>query len=440
MIHISPVLMPARVPTDDRKICLVGFVILLVALGGFGVWAATAELDSAVVAPGVVTVKSYRKTIQHLQGGIVKEILVQDGDFVHAGDILLRLDDTQACASLEIVRSQYLAARALEARLRAESDQRAGITFPKELLLQRDDPRVKSTLDGQDRVFAARRDARESQVFVLNQRVKQLRAQIEGLNVLQQTEQQRIVSMQEEANDFRKLLKRGHTDKNRLRELERAIAELQGQQAKHLSEIAMTQVKIGETQLQTVQLGQQFHSDVVTELREVQTEIFDLEERMRALEDTLLRTEIRAPRSGTVVGLAVHTVEGVIKPGTPILDIVPEGETLVVEAHIQPTDIDNVHAGLVADARFTAFQARITPVVEARVIRVSADRLLSPNDQAPYFLARIEVTAKGMERLQNLKLLPGMPAEVLIKTGERTLLEYLLRPLLDAFTRSFKEV
>lgn len=427
------------VPTDDRKARMIGLGIVLIAFGGFSVWAATAKLDSAVVAPGVVTVESYRKTVQHLEGGIVKDILVRDGDSVHADDILLRLDETQARASLEITRSKYLAARALEARLSAERDLQQGITFPEQLLRLRDDPRVQQTLDGQDRVFRARHEALQSEISVLAQRIKQLQVQISGLDTLQQTEQQRIVSLKEEVDDFRKLLKKGYVDKGHLRELERSVAALKGERAKHLAEIARAQVQIGETQLQILQLRKQFLSEVVAELRGTQTEIFDLEERMRALQDTLLRTEIRAPTSGTVVGLGVHTLGGVISPGIPILEIVPQGEPLVVEAQVQPTDIDNVHAGLSADTRFTAFQARITPVVEGRVVTVSADRLLHPADQTPYYLARVQVTPQGMERLQNLKLLPGMPAEVFIKTGERTLLEYLLRPLLDAFARSFKE-
>nr|MBS0021273.1 HlyD family type I secretion periplasmic adaptor subunit [Gammaproteobacteria bacterium] len=389
------------VPTDDRHTRLMGLSIVFVAFAGFGVWGATARLDSAVVAPGVVMVESYRKTVQHLEGGIVKDILVRDGDSVHAGDILLRLDETQARASLEIARSKYLATRALEARLSAERDLRQSIAFPEELLrLQGGDPRVQEILDGQGSVFRARHDALQSEISVLGQRVKQLQVQMSGLDTLQQTEQQRILSLKEEVNDIRKLFKKGYVDKGRVRALERTIAELQGERAKHLADIAQAQVQIGETQLHILQLRKRFLSDVVTELRDTQTEIFDLEERMRALEDTLLRTEIRAPTNGTVVGLGVHTVGGVISPSIPILEIVPQGEPLVVEARVQPTDIDNVHAGLPADARFSAFQARITPVVEGRVVTVSADRLLDPSDQMPYYLARVQVTPQGMERLQ----------------------------------------
>ena len=304
------------VPTDDRRARRTGLAILLVTFAGFGGWAAVGKLDSAAVAPGLVTVESYRKTIQHLEGGIVEDILVRDGDS------------------------------------------------------------------------------------------------------LQQS---------------------GYTDKLRLLELERNIAQLEGERAGHLAEIAKTRMQIGETKLQILQLRKQLQTEVVADLRDTQTKLFDLIERMRALQDTVERTEIRAPTGGTVVGLGVHTVGGVVGPGTPLLEIVPKGEQLVVEAKVQPTDIDKVHPGLAADIRFTAFKLRITPVVEGQVLTVSADRLIDPDTKYPYYLARIQVTAQELERLQGLELLPGMPAEVMIKTGERTVLNYLLRPLLDAFARAFRE-
>ena len=427
------------VPTDDRPARRVGLAILLVAVAGFGGWAAVAKLDSAAVAAGVVTVESYRKTIQHFEGGIVKEILVRDGDRVRSGTVLLRLDDTQARARLEIIRSQYLAARALEARLIAERDQRANLTFPEELASLRDDPRVRDTLDGQARVFQARHEALQGETALLAQRIEQLQAQISGMEVLQQTEQKRIDSLQRELQDFRRLQQSGYTDKLRLLELERDIAKLEGERASHLAEMARTRIQVGETKLQMLQLRKQLQTEVVGELRDAQTKLFDLAERLRALQDTLERTEIRAPADGTVVGLGVHTLGGVVAPGTPLLEIVPHGEPLLVEAKVQPTDIDKVHPGLAADIRFTAFKLRTTPVAEGTVLTVSADRLIDPDTKYPYYLARIQVTPQGLERLQGLELLPGMPAEVLIKTGERTLLNYLLRPLLDAFARSFRE-
>lgn len=427
------------VPTDDRQARRVGVGILLVIFVGFGGWASVAELDSAAVATGVVTVESYRKTIQHFEGGIVKEILVRDGDDVRSGAILLRLDDTQARARLEIVRSQYLAARALETRLIAERDQQNRIIFSEELLNLQDDTRVRETLDGQERVFKTRRDALQGETALLEQRIEQLHAQIGGLETLQQTEQKRIDSLQRELQDFRRLQQSGYTDKLRLLELERDIAKLEGERASHLADLARTRMQVGETKLQILQLRKQLQTDVVTELRDTQTKLFDLIERMRALQDTVERTEIRAPTDGTVVGLNVHTVGGVVATGTPLLEIVPRGEQLLVEAKVQPTDIDKVHPGLAADIRFTAFKLRTTPVAEGKVLTVSADRLIESDTKYSYYLARIQVTPQGMQRLKELELLPGMPAEVMIKTGERSFLNYFLRPFLDAFARSFRE-
>ena len=418
---------------------MLGFAVLLLAFVGFGGWAAVAKLGSAAVAPGMVTVESYRKTIQHLEGGIIKEIRVRDGDTVTEGQVLVRLEDTQPRAQLEIVRSGYLALRALEVRLIAERDNLERIVFPNELVSLQDDPRVRETLNGQDRVFKARRDSMQGEIAVLEQRIEQLQAQISGLDALQQSEKQRIDSLNGELQDFRKLLKEGHVDKLRVLDLERSIAALEGDRAEHLADMARAKMQIGETRLQIMQVKKKFLAEVVAELRDVQTKIFDAQERMRALRDTLERTEIRASNEGIVVGLGVHTVGGVISPGTRILDIVPRGEPLVVEAQVQPTDIDKVHPGLTADIRFSAFKARTTPVVEGKVLTVSADRLIDQADKRAYYLARIEVTPEGMAQLHGLQLLPGMPAEVIIKTGERTFLEYLLQPLLDSFARSFKE-
>ena len=433
----SPGTLP--VPTDDRWLQRIGLIVLLLAFGGFGGWAAMAKLDSAAVAPGVVMVESHRKTIQHLEGGIVKEILVRDGNSVRAGAVLLRLDDTQARAQLEGVRSQYLAGRALEARLVAERDQRATIAFPDELLSQRTDARVQSMMDGQQQVFEARRDALSGQIAVLEQRIEQLQAFIGGLDQLQKTAKQRIDSLGGEARDFRQLRQQGYIDKVRLLEVERAMAELEGERGKHLADMDRTKIQIGETRLQILQLRNQLQTQVAIDLRDIQTQLFNWAERMRALQDTLVRTEIRAPEDGTVVGLGVHTLGGVIGPGTALLDIVPVGQALVVDAQVQPMDIDRVHPGLMADLRFTAFKVRTTPILQGRVLTVSADRLLDPLTKHPYFLARIEVPPAELERLQGQQLLPGMPVEVMIKTGERTMLDYLLQPLMNSFARAFRE-
>ncbi|CDH46280.1 HlyD family type I secretion periplasmic adaptor subunit [Candidatus Contendibacter odensensis] len=427
-------------PTDDRPIRRLGFLILLAAFGGFGGWAATAQIDSAAVAAGTVTVESYRKTVQHLEGGIVSEILVKDGDTVKEGDILLQMDGTQARAQLEIARVQYFSAQALESRLLAERKQTEIIAIPDELKAEDSDPRVREAISAEQQTFIARRTTLKGEISLLRQQIEQLQEQTRGLDALAKSKQQRITSYTNEANDFGQLAKQGFSDKLRQRELERAAAELEGERAQHLSDVSRAKLQIGQAELQILQLQKRFQSEVAEQLREVQAKLFDLRERMRALQDTVARTTVRAPASGKVVGMGVHTVGGVLSPGTPILDIVPQGEQLIVEAHVQVTDIDKMHPGLLADVRFSSFKSRTTPVLEGRVMTVSADRLVDRATNMPYYLARIQVPETEMSKLQQGQILvPGMPAEVFIKTGERTALQYLLQPLLDAAARSFRE-
>ena len=425
--------------TTDRPERLLGLIILLGGLGGFLLWAAFAPIDSAAVAPGIVTVETSRKTVQHLEGGIVSEILVREGDRVEQGSVLMRLDDTESRAQLEIVRGQFLAKRAEEARLIAERNGDESVTFPPDLLEMQDDPRVAEAVTGQRRVFQARRQALTGEVNVLEQRVDQLKEQIRGLEALSASKSKRIKLYQEEISGLHKLFEKGLGDKSRLREWERLAAELEGERAEHQSSIAATRVQIGETELQIVQVQRRFMSEVVEQLRSVQTDLFDLRERIRALEKTLERTMIRAPQSGSVVGMRIHTVGGVLRTGDPILDIIPEDEPLIVEAQVEPNDINRVAPGLEADIRFSAFNTRTTPTVPGVVQTVSADRLTDQKTGMPYYLARIQVTEDGMATLRGLTLLPGMPADVMIKTGERTFFEYLIRPVTDRLALGLKE-
>ncbi|AFL73897.1 HlyD family type I secretion periplasmic adaptor subunit [Thiocystis violascens] len=425
--------------TSDGPERMLGLLVLLAGLGGFGVWAAFAPIDSAAVAPGVVTVESSRKTVQHLEGGIVSEILVREGDAVQKGAVLLRIDDTESRAQLEIARGKFLARRAEEARLIAERDGAEKVAFPEDLLAAKDDPRVEEAMTGQERVFQARHQAMAGEVGVLGQRVEQLEEQIRGLESLAASKAKRIGLYQEEIDGLKSLFAKGLGDKSRLREWERLAAELEGERAEHLSSIAASRVKIGETQLQIAQVRRVFTSEVVEQLRADQTELSDLRERMRALESALDRTVVLAPTSGAVVGMKIHTVGGVLRPGDPILDLIPEGEPLIVETRVQPQDIDQVIPGLKAEIRFSAFNARVTPTVFGTVQTISGDRLTDPQTGMPYYLARIQVTPEGMETLRGLTLLPGMPADVMIKTGERTFFEYLIRPITDRIALGLKE-
>lgn len=422
---------------SDKTPKLIGFIILFLTFGIFGSWAVTAPLDSAAIAPGVVTVKSHRKTIQHLEGGIVSEILVRDGDKVLEGDPILVLDPTQFQAELGITRGQLMLTRAMEARLRAERDLLESVSFPADFELE--DSRVIEAVQSENQVFNARINSHQGEIEVLRQRISQLGEQIDGLQSIILSKRDLSRSYAEELTDLKELLSEGFVDRQRIRELERNISQLRGEIAENGSSIARLKMQQGETELQILQLQKEFHTNVVNQLSEVQGRVFDLTERVRAIQDRVNRTVIRAPESGMILGMQVHTVGGVIQGGTPILDIVPASVDLIVEAQVSPMDIDRVETGTLADIRFSAFKSATTPVIEGRVIQLSADRLTDQTTGMPYYLARIEVTDIGHAMMSNLVLVPGMPAEVLIKTGERTLLQYMMQPATNAFARSFIE-
>lgn len=415
----------------------VGLTILFLVFGVFGVWAALAPLDSAAYAPGVVTVESYKKTIQHLEGGLVKEIVARNGDWVQAGDILLVLDNTQPLAQLEIANAQLVAFAAIEARLTAERDGADEVSYPTFLVSGDLDGRAEMSV--QNEIFAARKAANEGSIEVLEQRIGQLESRAEGLRALKETREALAASYAEELEDTQALLSQGFSDKLRLRELERNYASAQGEAADLTANISSTEIQIGETRLEILQQDRQFQNDVVSELSEIQTGLKDVRERIIALQDVVRRTVIRAPEEGIVNGMQVHTVGGVVSPGTPIAEIVPQGGELIIEANISPTDIDNVTAGQEATIRFSAFGRSAVPTIYGSVLNVSADRFEDPNTGAPYYLARIQVSPEGMEDMGDLVLVPGMPSEIFINTGSRTFLQYLFKPITNAMARSFRE-
>ncbi len=426
-----------ELPTSDRRSRFIGFMIVFVTFGIFGTWATFAPLESAALAPGVVTVQSYRKTVQHLEGGIVKELLARDGDMVAAGDPLIILDDTQLRAEYGMTRSQLVAAQAMEARLTAERDGKESIDFSR--MLESDSQRAREARDGETQIFNARRGSRLGEISVLQKRIGQLNEQVSGLQSMISTKRDLESSYKGEIGELTELLSEGYVDKQRLVEQERKLGMLRAEIADHQSEITRTKLQISETELQIVQLNKNFSSEVVAQLAEVQTKVFDLQERISALEDRISRVVIRAPEDGMILGMKIHTVGGVVSPGTPLLDIVPSVSDLIVEAQVSPIDIDRVSVGKRADIRFSAFNNSTTPEIEGEVVQISADRLVNEQTGMPYYLARVSLTQEGMRSLGSLKLQPGMPAEVLINTGDRTMLQYLMQPATDAFARSMIE-
>lgn len=424
-------------PISDRSTRLIGLFIVLITFGGFGSWAVFAPLDSAASAPGVVTVQSYRKTVQHLEGGIVKELLVHDGDVVEAGAPLIILDDTQWRAEFEMIKGQLVAAQATEARLQAERDDQAKINFSK--LLETNTPRAAEARDTESSLFKARRISYLGEISVLEKRIGQLNEQIKGLEAVIRSKGALDKSYAGEIKELNELLAEGFVDKQRLLDQERRQNMLKSEVADQRSEIIRTQLQINETQLQILQRKKDFHADVVTKLVDVQTKTFDLQERLTAVKDRIARAVVRAPDSGMVIGMSLHTVGGVVSPATPILDIVPSLSELVVEAQVSPMDIDRVSVGKTANLRFSVFKSSTTPEIEGIVTQLSADRLTDKQSGMPYYLARINLTEEGQRQLGDLKLLPGMPAEVLINTGKRTMLQYLIQPASDIFAKSLIE-
>lgn len=428
--------------TDDATLRRLGLWLVIIIFGGLGSWAALAPLSSAALAPGQITVENYRKIIQHLEGGIVDEILVKDGDWVEKDQVLLKLSDTQYRAQLEVLRGQYFVAAAREARLVALRENQTVIAFSKDLQKSSEDPRAADAMRVQTQTFQARKQAHENEISLYQEQIAQLRAKKRGLEAQKASRELLVRSFQGELHDFERLLKEGYTEKQTVRDLERRYADSVGQSGELTSSLATVDLQVSETELKVVQLKKELQREIIQELAEVQSNIFELKEKIQALTKTVERCVIRAPEPGKVLGLKVHTLGGVVGAGHPILEIVPQNEVLLVEAHVSPLDIDRVKKGQKAEIRLSVFRSKQLPRIEGEVIALSADSLLTDDNQrAPYYLARVEVSSEGLDILakQNLELLPGMPAEVLINTGSRTFFQYLSDPLSDSFSHAFIE-
>lgn len=430
---------PSELLTSDRSIRMIGLAIVTLTFGVFGAWAFLAPLDSSALAPGVVVVKAHRKTVQHLDGGIVAKILVKDGDVVNEGDPLLILDDTQLKAQMETARGQFISLSAQVARLAAERDQLKRVVYPEALNELGDDPRVKTAEQAENALFTSRRNSYEGEMAVLNERIGQMNNKIKGLEGQIASKKILMDSYAEEISDLKELLAEGYADKQRLRDMERNHAAQSGEIAQLSAEIATNKVMISETRLQILQVNKKFQEEVAGKMTEAQTQLNDVKEKMTATQDKLDRIVIKAPSGGMIMGLMVHTQSGVVAPGNPILDIVPKDAELVIDAQVSPNDIDRVTVGLLAEVRFSAFKQSKTPKMNGKVIQLSADRFVDEQTGQPYYQARVELTPESRKDLGDLQLLPGMPAEVLINTGERTLFEYLAQPATNAFARALIE-
>lgn len=418
---------------------LFGAAIVFITFGVAGGWAAMAPLDSAVVAPGVVAVENNRRTVQHLEGGIISEILVVDGQHVKEGDVLFRLDTTRAQATETMESQNLLAARVLEARLAAEQADQAEIIIPEDILGLKHLPFVARAIEDQETQFNERRTSVEGQIDILQSKIGQANIRIDGLNRELDSTREQIGFINEELKGVRQLYDRGLVSAPRLHGLERERARLEGLIGRTTADISGTEAGIGEAELQIRQIRQKRFEGAAEQITEVRRVINELRERLSISSDVLRRTAIIAPRSGTVLNLKVFTVGQVIRSGDTLLEIVPEDEGFIINAHISPMDVERVYPGMHAEVRFSGFKARDIPVVYGELREISPDRLIDEYTHQPYFLARVIVAETELPPELKGKIIPGMPGDVVVPTGERTALEYLVDPLRTALTHAFRE-
>lgn len=423
-----------------RLSVLIGFMIILTFFGGFGVWAYFAPLNGAAMASGFVGVSTKRKTIQHLEGGIIKEILVKEGDIVKPGQPMLVLDGTQSQANLDIVKSRYATTKALEVRLIAERDGKSSVDYPADLLeASKADKDLAAIIQGQTQLFETRRSTLQGQTAVLQQRIAQSDEIIRGAQEQIRAKQVQNRLLDEEISTVLKLLDSGNATKPRLLALQRNRAAIDSDIAELTSVIARTKQNINETQLQIINLQRDRQNDVATNLRQTQDKILDLQEQLRSSQDVAKRITITAPEEGKVMSLKFVTTGGVIRPGESILDLVPTEDKMVINAQLPPQEISAVHVGQAALVRLLAYKSRTTPSLNGVVTYLSADRLIDPKNGQGYYDLSVEVDLSELEKFPNIKLYPGSPAQVMIATGERTAMDYLLSPFTQSLNRAFRE-
>lgn len=425
---------------DSIKFHLIlGLAIVLVMVVGLGGWASTVLISGALIAPGQIVVESNVKKVQHPTGGVVGEVRARDGDLVKAGDIVVRLDDTVTKANLAIVTKNLDAALARAARLQAEQRGVDRIEFPQSLLERANDPDVKLLISAETKLFDVRVNGRTGQKAQLRERITQLNEEIAGLSAQEKAKDQEIALVQNELFGVRELYDKHLVQISRLTQLERDSARLNGERAQYVASRAQAKGKITETELQIIQVDKDVVSEVSKDLRETNDKIGELIERKVAAEDQLRRVDIRAPQAGMVLQSTVHTVGGVVTAGDTLMLIVPQADDLQVEAKVNPVDIDKLQIGQKTLLRLSAFNQRTTPELNGLVSRVSPDVTTDQRTGQSYYTIRVSMPAEEVARLGDVKLIPGMPVEAFVQTGDRTMLSYLMKPLHDQLMRAFRE-
>ncbi|RMF39492.1 MAG: HlyD family type I secretion periplasmic adaptor subunit [Alphaproteobacteria bacterium] len=419
---------------------LIGMIGVIGLVLGFGVWGSTASISGAVVAPGRVEVEAKRQVIQHPDGGVVGEILVKDGDLVEAGDVLLRLDDKLLRSELNIIEGQLFELLARGARLRAERDGKTEITFDKELTdLAATRPDVQDYIDGQKRLFAARRETRERETAQLRERQVQIEKQVEGIIAQQKAMTSQLELIDKELVDQQSLLDKQLAQASRVLALQREKARLQGQVGELTAQEAQARGRIAEIEIQILKIGTDMREEAITTLRDLEFREVELRQRRLSTLEKLSRLEIRSPVKGKIYGNTVFAIRSVVRPAEPIMYIVPVESQLVISTRVEPIHIDEVHVGQEAVLRFSAFNSRYTPEIKGKVVQVSADAFVDEARGYSYYTAEVEPEPGEMEKLADRELLPGMPVEAFIQTGERSALNYIIRPMMDYFNKAMRE-
>lgn len=424
---------------DASAYSRLGWLIVFLGIGGAIAWSLMAPLDRGVPVSGTVVVESNRKQVQHQSGGTVAEILVNEGDKVKAGDVLLRLNDIRPKAEAEISRTQYFNARATEARLSAERDGKSSVVFPAELLAERKDPRVSSNIEMQNQLFNSRQSAFQNEMAAIAENIAGLKLQVRGIEESRENKRVQKKILQEQLESMRELSKEGYVARSRLLDLERTMAQINGALAEDAGNIGRTKRQVAELELRRAQRQQELQRDLRTQLAEVKKEADSLQERLTSQDADRASTDVKAPVAGTVVGMMVFTKGGVVLPGAKMMEIVPGDDELVIEGQIPVHLIDKVANGLKVDLTFSAFNQNTTPHIPGFVANVSPDRLTDERTGAPYYKMKVKITPEGKKLLAQHKVQSGMPVDMFVKTGDRTFANYLLKPLMDRVGTALRE-